>query len=134
MHERVPKRYVRDMQNPIDYYSDKEFKNRYRFSKTLVIECLMPLIFNEIEAVTTMRGLPVPQLIKLLAVLRFYGTGNIQLVSGDLVEISQPSISRCVKHISQVILKSFKKIIKFPSNPQEQRQNQLLFYNIAGNF
>jgi len=39
----------------------------------------MPLIFNEIEAVTTMRGLPVPQLIKLLAVLRFYGTGNIQV-------------------------------------------------------
>lgn len=50
-----------------------------RFSKTSVIECLMPLIFNEIEAVTTMRGLPVPQLIKLLAVLRFYGTGNIQV-------------------------------------------------------
>lgn len=50
-----------------------------RFSKTSVSECLMPLIFNEIEAVTTMRGLPVPQLIKLLAVLRFYGTGNIQV-------------------------------------------------------
>lgn len=31
MHERFPKRYVRDMQNPIDYYSDKEFKNRFRF-------------------------------------------------------------------------------------------------------
>ncbi|XP_022177377.1 putative nuclease HARBI1 [Myzus persicae] len=93
MHERFPKRYVRDMQNPIDSYSDKEFKNRFRFVNIFFIECLMPLIFNEIEAVTTMRGLPVPQLIKLLAVLRFYGTGNIQLVSGDLVRISQPSIS-----------------------------------------
>lgn len=28
--ERVPKRYIRDMQNPIDFYDDKEFFNRFR--------------------------------------------------------------------------------------------------------
>jgi len=36
MNERVPKRYVTDMQNPIDYYSDKEFKNRFRFVNILI--------------------------------------------------------------------------------------------------
>jgi len=28
--ERVPKRFIRDMQNPIDFYDDKEFFNRFR--------------------------------------------------------------------------------------------------------
>jgi hypothetical protein len=31
INESVPKKYVRDMQNPIDYYNDKEFLNRFRF-------------------------------------------------------------------------------------------------------
>jgi hypothetical protein len=37
----------------------------------------MPLIFDGINAKNTMKGLPVPPLIKLFAVLRFYGTGNV---------------------------------------------------------
>lgn len=45
-----------------------------RFFKTSVIQCLMPLIFNGINAGNTMRGLPFSPLIKFLAVLRFYGT------------------------------------------------------------
>lgn len=28
--ERVPKRYIRDVQNPIDFYDNKEFFNRFR--------------------------------------------------------------------------------------------------------
>lgn len=30
INKRVPKRYIRDMQNPIDFYNDKEFINRFR--------------------------------------------------------------------------------------------------------
>lgn len=108
------KKYVRDMQNPIDYYKYKEFLNRFRLvyfikiksiiiviinnkiiyqfnvfsynamhnntmNASYVIQCLMPLIFNGTNAENTKRGLPVPPLIKLLAVLRFYGTGNFQV-------------------------------------------------------
>jgi len=29
----APKRYIRDMQNPFEYYNDIEFKRRYRFNK-----------------------------------------------------------------------------------------------------
>lgn len=39
----------------------------------------MPLVYNEMEAENSMRGLPIPPLLKLLAVLRFYGTGNFQV-------------------------------------------------------
>lgn len=54
----------------------------YRFSKNTVLQSIMPLVFNDIEAEfngNSMRGLPIPSLLKLLAVLRYYGTGNFQV-------------------------------------------------------
>ncbi|XP_060846164.1 uncharacterized protein LOC132925817 [Rhopalosiphum padi] len=135
--ERVPKRYIRDMQNPIDFYDDKEFFNRFRFSKTTVLQSLMPLVFNDIEAEfndNSMRGLPIPPLLKLLAVLRYYRTGNFQIVTGDLVGISQPTISRCVKDISRIIASKLPTFVKFPATLEGKIHNQVLFSNIAGNF
>lgn len=57
-----------------------------------------------------------------------------KLVSGDLLGISQPTKSRSVKQISKLIVRSLTKFIKFPSIIREQRQNQLMFYDIASNF
>lgn len=60
-----------------------QFKFKFdRFSKTTVLQSLMPLVFNDIEAEfndNSMRGLPIPPLLKLLAVLRYYRTGNFQV-------------------------------------------------------
>lgn len=30
---RLQKRYIRDAENPLEYYSDEEFKKRFRFKK-----------------------------------------------------------------------------------------------------
>lgn len=95
----------------------------------------MPLVHNEINDKlneNSMRGLPIPPLLKLLAVLRFYGTGNFQIVTGDLVGISQPTISRCVKDISRIIASKLPLFVKFPTTLEGKMHNQVLFYNIAG--
>ncbi|KAL5240891.1 hypothetical protein ACI65C_008301 [Semiaphis heraclei] len=95
----------------------------------------MPLVFNDIEAEFndySMRGLPIPSLLKLLAVLRYYGTGNFQIVTGDLVGISQPTISRCIKYISKIIASKLPTFVKFPATLEEKIHNQVLFSNIAG--
>ncbi|KAJ4437623.1 hypothetical protein ANN_17768 [Periplaneta americana] len=72
---RPNKRYIRDMENPLEMYSDQQFKRRYRFNKNTVVDILVPLIENHN---TTMRGLPISPLLKILVALRFYATASFQ--------------------------------------------------------
>ncbi|KAL5246154.1 hypothetical protein ACI65C_013562 [Semiaphis heraclei] len=107
----------------------------YSFHGRIVLQCLVPLVFNDIEAEFndySMRSLPIPSLLKLLAVLRYYGTGNFQIVIGDLVGIIQPTISRCIKYISKIIASKLPTFVKFPATLEEKIHNQVLFSNIAG--
>lgn len=59
---------------------------------------------------------------------------SLQIVTGDLVGISQPTISRCVKDISRIIASKLPTFVKFPATLEGKIQNQVLFSNIAGNF
>lgn len=75
---RVPKRYIRNEDNnPMHFYTDQEFKKRYRFSKETVQHTILPLIDN-IQFINR-RGLPFPPLMMLLISLRFYATGTFQV-------------------------------------------------------
>nr|XP_037290833.1 putative nuclease HARBI1 [Rhipicephalus microplus] len=56
----------------------------------------------QLEKNTDRRGTPLPPLLKVLITLRFYGTGAMQTVVGDLVRVSQQYVSRCVWEITQV--------------------------------
>lgn len=76
--ERIPKRYLRDLENPVEFFREDEFKIRYRFSKTTVMEVILPIIGNRLDKVNN-RGLPFPPLLQLLLSLRFYATGNFQV-------------------------------------------------------
>ncbi|KAH7985140.1 hypothetical protein HPB49_026584 [Dermacentor silvarum] len=105
-------RNLRDRQNPMEFYSDQEFLARYRFSKATVLELLtmLPLHQN-----TDGRDCPVPPLLQLLVTLRFYGAGTFQIVSGDLVNVSQPTVSRVVTRVSKMIAATlFPALVKFP--------------------
>ena len=53
---RVPKRYIRDMQNPMEMYNDQEFRKRYRFNKLTVVNVLVPMIVN---ITSSSRGIPI---------------------------------------------------------------------------
>lgn len=75
--ERMPKIYLRDAENSIEFYSGNEFQNRYRFSKNTVVNTILPLIVYNLEKVNY-RGLPI-QPVVLLICLRFYATGNFQI-------------------------------------------------------
>lgn len=75
---RLGKRYIRDVQNPIEYFSDAEFKTRYRFSKETIQYILLPLVHEELNHLGN-RGLPISPLISFLTCLRFYATGSFQV-------------------------------------------------------
>jgi hypothetical protein len=61
--------------------------------------------------------------------LRFYATNDIQQVDGDLVGISQASVSRIVKRVTIAICHLRPDFINFPNEFQQIKQN---FANIAG--
>jgi len=41
---RAPKRYIRDGQNPFEFFNDWEFKRRFRFSKNSIMFGILPLL------------------------------------------------------------------------------------------
>ncbi|XP_060805953.1 putative nuclease HARBI1 isoform X2 [Amyelois transitella] len=118
---------IRDFQDPFDYYSSEEFRRRYRFTKDVVHFVLLPLINKDLEKLTA-RGLPVPPLYQLLVSLRFYASGSFQMITGDLISISQPTVSRIVKRVSHLFCLKVREFIKFPNNLQRIKED---FYVIA---
>jgi hypothetical protein len=59
----VPRRYIRDADNPLVYYNDNEFRRRYGFYKESVLNILMPLVMiHQISEVSRYHQL----LLKLL--------------------------------------------------------------------
>lgn len=74
---RAPKRYIRDWVNPFEFYSNREFKRRFRFNKDSVLYGIQPKIEEGFR--NNNRGLPIPPIFQLLICLRFYATGSFQV-------------------------------------------------------
>lgn len=75
---RAPKRYIRDWIDPFEFYSNKEFKRRFRFNKNTVLHGILPKIEEGLARINN-RGLPVPPIYQLLICLRFFATGSFQV-------------------------------------------------------
>ncbi|XP_050066520.1 putative nuclease HARBI1 [Aphis gossypii] len=118
--------------DPIKFYSDSEFCRRFRLTKHVFLNILMPMIFTEQERRihTDLRGLPVNKMWKVLIALRFYATGCYQLVNGDMFELSQSTISRIIKDVSLRIAKNLRTWVKFPL-PNQVEIIQQKFYQIS---
>lgn len=77
---RAPKRYIRDNQNPFEFFNEQEFKKRFRFSKNSVIFGILPLVEEGLAKINN-RGLPISPILQLLICLRFYATASFQVSS-----------------------------------------------------
>lgn len=75
---RAPKKYIRDGQNPFEFFNEQEFKRRFRFSKNSVMFGILPLIEEGLAKINN-RGLPISPVIQLLICLRFYATASFQV-------------------------------------------------------
>ena len=76
---RVVRRYIRDVQNPFEYYDEDEFKRRFRFNKDLVLYRILPKIIGELAKINK-RGLPIPPGLQLLVFVRYYATASFQVI------------------------------------------------------
>ncbi|KAG8228670.1 hypothetical protein J437_LFUL008908 [Ladona fulva] len=92
-------RHLRDTSNPFEA-SDVVFQGLYRLTKDLAraaIEELRPLL------AVGQRVTHIPIEIKVLCALHFYGQGSYQrsLRSDSQVPLSQPSVSRAIKEVTE---------------------------------
>ena len=107
-----PRRVLGDMNNPLEYLTDEQFRSRYRMRKASYRH-LLALLHEELEHISQ-RGRPLPPHMQLLCALRFYACGTFQEVCGDLQNISQPSQSRIVYKVSRVLAAQRARFIRFP--------------------
>jgi len=69
---------------------------------------------------------------QVLAALQFYATGSTQCVTGDIHDISHPSVSRCVTVVSTALTHKTSNYIRFPTNQLHQRTIISNFHEITG--
>ncbi|CAD6242562.1 GSCOCG00009513001-RA-CDS, partial [Cotesia congregata] len=121
---------IRDVQDPFDFYSEIEFKQRYRFDKDSVKFGILPLIEQNLCKVNK-RGLPIPPIFQLLICLRFYATANFQFILGDTMTVSQPTVSRIVFRVSVLLASQIHDYIKMPRTQAAKLENQRLFERLG---
>ncbi|KAK5647939.1 hypothetical protein RI129_002831 [Pyrocoelia pectoralis] len=88
----VPRIVLQDNENPLERYSNTELLQRVRFSRHTIVDIILPLVYPLRENINN-RGIPVPPILKIYCALRFFATGSYQRVCGDLVSVSQSSMS-----------------------------------------
>ena len=124
---RLPRpRIFRDRTNPLDIYDDVDVLRRFRIPRYVIFD-VIDLIQQDIEPMTK-RNHAIPATLQTLCTLRYYATGSFQKVSGDVIGISQSSVSRIVNKVSRAISGKAHRIIRFPRTREEQRRTIQGFY------
>ncbi|KAH8034286.1 hypothetical protein HPB51_022736 [Rhipicephalus microplus] len=119
----IPRQHLRDRLNPMEHFTDSEILARYRFTKSSVKKLLVCLPFEES---CSKRGHPLPHLMQLLNTLCFYGAGTFQVGMGDLVNVSKPTVSRVMEHVSRLIAKHlFSAVVNFPNSDDRLRETMV---------
>lgn len=80
----------------------------------------------------TARGHALSVESQVLTALRYFGSGSFQLVTGDIIGISQPSVSKCITAVSKSICRRLcDQFIRLPS-PEEAEDQKRAFFDLAG--
>lgn len=112
----------------MELYDDAQFLSRYRFTKATVRELLLMLPLTENA---DKRGQPLTPMLQLLVALRFYAHGTFQVVTGDLIKVSQPTVCRTVNKVTGLIARHlFRELVHFPK-AEEYAQVMHAFYLIG---
>lgn len=117
------------MRATIDTWDDYEFLVRFRMSKPT-----FEMVLQMIEP-TLRHPQPRPRYVtptqQLLITLRFLASGNMQLTVGDVVRVSQTTVSRVLRKVCDALLMHFDDFIKMPETNAERQQAAADFYQLA---
>ncbi|CAG2068729.1 unnamed protein product, partial [Timema podura] len=111
-----PRRYLRDVENPVEFYSDREFLGRLRFSKDTAVNVIVLLLTGPNQ---NARGLLQSASCLVYSHINSNGIGMGKLVCGDLIRLSSATISMIVKVVSSELTGHLLEYVKFPTTDQE---------------
>lgn len=123
-----PQRVVKDRLNPLEIYTDDELYDRFRFRRP-TIHYLLGLLVDTI--VHTNMNQALPPVLQLLICLRFFATGAFHKLIGDSVNVSECTVGRCCRAVTDAINSLRHDFISFPRDERARQTNQE-FFNIAG--
>ena len=103
-------RVLLDRHNPLQGQDDVQLLSIYRLDRNSLIVLEGLVRYHIIHA--TRRALS--HMMQLLVALRFFATGGMQSSVGDGLNISQPSVSRCVHRVSRAIISLCPRFITMP--------------------
>lgn len=99
--------------------SDIDFKSKYRFAKDTV-QYIVGMVQEELQLDS--RGYGTSPQLQVLVALRCWARGEVQDDSGDLLGISQPTVSRVCARVARALARCASHIIKMPTNIAEQEK------------
>ena len=103
-----------DRCNPLEHLLPDEVKAKYRFyPKTIYDIC--SLIGMELKR-KTKRSASLPILWQVLIALRYFASGCEYQVIADTLQVSKPSVCRCVWSVSVALAKLLERVIQVPSD------------------
>ena len=113
--------------DPLDYYNENEFMERFRFTKT-EIRRLEGLIRHRQEAEYVNRGTNITPMEQLLVTMQYLATGCFQRVTADFVGVSTSSANNIIHRVSNIIASSHKENINFPRTEVDISPTKQNFY------
>lgn len=128
LHQRVGRpRVFRDRQNPLDFLTDEEIRQRYRLTRPL-IEHLCATLNDDLER-PTRRCQSLPVSLQVMIALRYFATGNFLSVTGDIHGVHKMSVSRCIHTVSAALCRRINDYVNFPLDLAQQRETKAGFYD-----
>ncbi|XP_063966632.1 putative nuclease HARBI1 [Lytechinus pictus] len=125
-----PQRGLQDRMNPFELYVDEAFRMRYRLSKETALH-LINMLEGDLRR-NTERNEPLPVFLQVLTTLRFYAVGSFQRMHGDEASMSQSSVCRVIRDVSEAIARRKREFIRFPTMREEVESTQQRFYEYCG--
>ena len=113
--------------DPLDQPDDELFE-RYHFRMESILFLLQTLA---IQARPTNRSNPVPPIYALLLALWFYATGSFYNIVGDALMLSQATVCRCVKRVTEALCQQVNRHLStFDETQQSDRGLSLVSINL----
>jgi hypothetical protein len=113
-----------DYDNPLDYLDDHDIIRKYRLSRPLILDLCRMFEIDLQRPTRRSRAFPVS--IQIMVELRFF-----QAVNGDIHNISQSSVSKITKDVTQCLVSVCRQYVVMPTDPTELQGIMQGFYNIA---
>lgn len=123
-------RTVRDRRDPIEIYSNGEFRERFGFYKDSVLS-LLEMIGPYLEHDTD-RNFALSPRLQLLCGLRIFRTGTYQLVAADLVNIHRTTAGRAFNNVINALLSLKPLYINMPITEEQCIAKKRSFYRLGG--